>query len=201
MLPVRVIFTIFCDFWCSTGYFFCFLSPFGISFYYFYVFFFLSVGLNNDNNSKWRQSLWIYLYLYLVRSLSSYYYLLPLVNRHKSVCVFQPRHKNKESKTKNFSISCPYGHCAHNSNENNNTEWMKTTFVTSLFMYFSSLLWHRIASHHELNQKWTNKDIRNIFIWVLVPGIFITVALRASSTPFTCQLYLWLFIYFVLLSL
>lgn len=47
------IFTVFCDIWCSTGYFLPFI-PNGYLSFLFSLFF--SVGPNSDNNSKWRQT-------------------------------------------------------------------------------------------------------------------------------------------------
>lgn len=95
--------------------------------------------------------------------------ILPPVNRQSFVCVcicecISTRYKIK-NRRKFLILWYPYGRRAHNSNENNKIEWMKTTFVT-----FSCILRLRSASHQ--NQKWTNKDIRNIFIWVSVSYLY-----------------------------
>lgn len=123
--------------------------------------------------------------------------ILPPVNRQSFVCIcicecISTRHKIK-NRRKFLILWYPYGRRAHNSNENNKIEWMKTTFVT-----FSCILRLRSASHQTKNGQIKTFGTSS---FECRSRIFITVAARASSTPFTCQLYLWLFIYFGLLSL
>lgn len=122
-------------------------------------------------------------------------------SQSKRVCLFsawkQRTNDNREIKgekktsrrnRKMPDVMMSLRHCrAYNSSENNKIcEWMKTTFVTST---------HLVAVSFARNR--TINGICNIFICVPRVGIFITSARaqEASSTPFTCQLYLWLLLF------
>lgn len=223
------IFTVFCDFWCSTGYFLPFIPILVSSFIFFHNFFSLvrSFACSSDqtmitirNEDKRTEFICICIWCALCFRII----ILPPVNRQASVCVcicaglslyicgcIWTRHTIKNRRENSWMLWCPYRSARIIAMKTIKlSEWRPPLSPIHVFFNIHSVPLHSARPCSALNQpetkpnqaepKWTNKDIWNIFIWVSVVSLSLRQR-RASSTPFTCQLYLWLFIYFILLSL